>query len=241
MAPTKGKTTDPFRPAGPEDDLASGERAYRRIHEAIQGGQLKPGARVREAEIAGWLGLSRTPVREALGRLESQGLLVHEPRRGLIVAELDHQMVTELYLMREVLEGTAAALAARHASDAEIAALRDMVAFDRGITGNPVRLAQNNRLFHDALYRGSHNRYLLRTCNGLRESLALLGPTTLALHGRPDTALDEHEAIVDAIERHDPKAAEEAARAHIRNAHRARLRVMFESDAPAAADGVQNT
>jgi len=232
MQPHKSKSMDPLQPAGDEDRLASGERAYRRIHEAIQAGQFKPGTRVRETEVAAWLGLSRTPVREALGRLESQGLLVHEARRGLTVAELDHQMVTELYLMREVLEGTAAALAARHASDAEIAALWDMVKADRALGGDVARLAHNNRLFHDALYRGSHNRYLIRSCNSLRESLALLGPTTLALDQRSETALDEHEAVVSAIERHDPKAAEEAARAHIRNAHRLRLRLMFELESP---------
>jgi len=223
---------EPLRLVKEGGDIASGERAFRRIHEAIQMGQLKPGTRIREAELAAWLGLSRTPVREALGRLESQGLLVHEPRRGMVIAELDHQKVTELYLMREVLEGTAAGLAARHASDAEIAALWDMVKTDRALGHDVPRLALNNRLFHDALYRGSHNRYLIKACNGLRESLALLGPTTLSLDQRSDTALAEHEAIVRAIEAHDPKAAEEAARQHIRNAHRLRLRLMFEQESP---------
>lgn len=155
--------------------------------------------------------------------------MVRDPHRGMIIAELDQGMVTELYVMREVLEGTAAHLAARHASDVEIATLRQIADRDRQIGEDPARLAQNNRMFHEALYRSAHNRYLLKTLHSLRESMALLGQTTLSLAGRSETAIEEHEAIVSAIERHDPQGAEEAARAHIRGAYRSRLRLIFEA------------
>ncbi|MDB5762550.1 MAG: GntR family transcriptional regulator [Herminiimonas sp.] len=225
MAKPKKKTPEPFT----SDDkiaLSRGEDAYQKLHTAIQSGALKPGARLRETELAEWLGSSRTPVREALNRLQTEGLIVQEARRGMIIAELDQTMVAELYVMREVLEGTAAALAARHASDVEVAILREMANRDKTIGDDPVRLAKNNRLFHETLYRCSHNRYLLRTLNTLRESMALLGQTTLSLSGRSQTALSEHDSVVSAIERHDSVGAEEAARAHIRAAYLSRLRLM---------------
>jgi DNA-binding GntR family transcriptional regulator len=208
--------------------LSRGEEAYQRIMEAIQLGELKPGTRVREIELAEWLGSSRTPVREALNRLQTEGLVAQEPRRGMIIAEMDSTMMSEVYFMREVLEVTAARLAARHASDVEISMLRDLVNRDKEFADDPVRLARNNRLFHDALYRAAHNRYLLKTANLLQESLALLGQSTLTLAGRAGNTVEEHDTIVTALENHDPDAAEAACRAHIRSSHRARIQLMFE-------------
>lgn len=217
----------PFENA-PQSSRTRGQDAYQKMLEAIQSGELKPGTRLREVELAEWLGSSRTPVREALNRLQTEGLVIQEPRRGMIIAELDHTMVTELYQMREVLEGAAASLAARHASDAEINLLRDITNRDRALGDDPARLAKNNRLFHETLYRAAHNRYLSKTLNSLRESMALLGQTTLGLPGRSATAFEEHNALVSAIERRDPEAAEQASRAHIRAAHRARMALMLE-------------
>src|SRR3546814_15481594 len=101
--------------------------------------------------MADRLRMSRTPVREALRRLEADGLLTFAPYRGMVIAELDHQAVMELYQMREVLEGTAAGLAARHASEAEIAVLRDILAGDPGAHAEPPRPAPPNPQFHGAL------------------------------------------------------------------------------------------
>lgn len=205
-----------------------GEIAYGRLKEAIQAGELRSGQRIRENEMAGRLEMSRTPVREALRRLESDGLLTFAPYRGMVISELDHQAVMELYSMREVLEGTAAGLAARHASDAEIAVLQDIVDGEVAIAEDPQKVASHNKHFHGALYRAAHNRYLLKTLNVLVDAMALLGMTTMAITGRSETAHAEHLAIVAAIEARDPTAAEAAMRDHIRMAQRARLRLMFE-------------
>ena len=89
------------------------EQAYAYIVEALESGVMVPGTRLREADLAKEIGLSRTPIREALNRLLSEGLVENDPKRGLIITELDQNMVGELYEMRRVLEGTAAALAAR--------------------------------------------------------------------------------------------------------------------------------
>lgn len=213
----------------PAQESSRGDLAYRRLFESIEDGTIKPGGRLREVELSEWLGSSRTPIREALGRLESEGLIARDPHRGMIVAELDHGMVAELYVMREVLEGTAAGLAARHASEAEIEALREMAQHEQFGGGDTPRLARANRIFHEALMRCAHNRFLVRSVNALRQSMVLLGPTTLGIAGRPAAAHEEHAAIIEAIARRDSEAAAEAARAHIRAAYRVRIGLMLES------------
>jgi len=202
------------------------EHAYRQLLEAILNGSLKPGSRIREVELADWLAISRTPVREALRRLESEGLICNAPHQGMSIAELDYQAVMELYQMREVLEGTAAHLAARQASDAEVFNLRELYQQQQTLLDDPVAQAINNRAFHNALYHAAHNRYLLKSLNSLRDAMALLGATTYQLSGRSETALHEHESVLLAIENRDSLAAEQAARDHIRAAQRARIRLL---------------
>jgi DNA-binding GntR family transcriptional regulator len=202
-----------------------GATAYRRLQDAIRDGELAPGTRLREEEVAGRLKMSRTPVREALRQLQSEGLIEHDTQRGMAVSRLDHQQMTELYLMRDVLEGTAARLAARHASEAEVAVLRDLVEVEAKLEREPKALARHNQRFHEALYLAAHNRYLLKTLNALRDAMALLGETTYAAPGRAKAALAEHRAIVAAIAAGDAAAAEAAARGHIQGAQRARIRM----------------
>lgn len=209
---------------------AHGADVYKRLSDMIRDGELRPGARLRESHLAELLGVSRTPIREALRRLEMQGLVTHQIHRGTVVRELDHNTITELYLMREVLEGTAASLASRHASQSEVHALRDMIEADRGRLNDPTHLARTNQRFHGALYRASHNRYLVEMLQSLRTSMWLLGPTTLAHPGRGEEALDEHLRVVEAIARGDAQAAEEAAKEHIRKAHTVRLKSMMEDE-----------
>jgi len=100
------------------------DQVQQQILKSIRSGQYRPGDRIRETEVAKALGVSRTPVREALRRLESDGLLSFESWRGVVVSRLDRQQVSELYAMREVLEGAAARMAARHIDDAGIELLK---------------------------------------------------------------------------------------------------------------------
>jgi len=216
---------------GTNTSLPRAERAYQQLRAAIQAGQLAPGTRLREVELAESLGLSRTPVREALSRLESEGLVVNEPNRGMMVTQLDASMVSELYVMREVLEGTAAALAARHATDVELSLLRDIVERDLAIADDPVRLAANNRLFHETLHRCAHNRYLLKTLRSLHESMALLGRSTLAVPGRPRASYEEHISLIEALEHRDTALAEQIMRRHIQQAYKVRLSLWIEEQA----------
>src|ERR1700722_13582207 len=105
---------------GDESQASLAELAYKRLYKAIEDKVFQPGMRLVEREVAERLNISRTPVREALRRLEADGLVHIAPPRGIVISHLDHQMISELYVTREALEGTAAALAARAASEAEI-------------------------------------------------------------------------------------------------------------------------
>ncbi len=200
---------------------------YQLILDAIDGGDLPGGARLIETELAERFGVSRTPVREALKRLEAQGVAAAQGRR-LVVASLDHDQLGELYEVRGVVEGLAARLAARHAAPEEIAVLRGMVVADRALAGRPRELAQANKRFHRQLHRASHNRYLDQMLQGMRRSLALLSTTSLSVPGRGAESVAEHDAIIRAIETRDEDAAETAARRHISNAYVSRLKVIAE-------------
>lgn len=209
------------------DDAKNGasraELAYTNLRAAIHGGRFRAGMRMREAEIADWLGISRTPVRDALKRLENDGLLAAAPRRGLVVAELDQQQVSELYAVRDVLEGLAGRLAAQHVSAAEIAAMRELNdRLARTHAEDLPALARLNRLFHDVIYRAARNRYLINVLDSFESSLALLPGTTYIAPGRPASALKEHAELVDAIERRDADKAESLARHHVRVGERIR-------------------
>lgn len=208
------------------NNVSRGEAAYLQLKQAIQSGSLAPGTRVREVEIAEHFGISRTPAREAIRRLESRGLISIVPHQGAVISSLDHQQTMELYDLREILEGSAAAFAARHASAAEIEELAELVASEPPFADDPTRLAELNRVFHASLYRAAHNRFLERALLGLRDSMALLGGTSLQVTGRYESAHAEHEAMMDALNARDEAGAETAARTHIRNAQRARLKLM---------------
>jgi DNA-binding GntR family transcriptional regulator len=203
--------------------------AYALILHAIDIGTYRPGDRLVESELADRFGVSRTPIREALQRLETQSLLARDGR-SLIVASLDHNQMAELYVVRRELEGLAARLAAKHATDEEVRVLRKMVEEDAALVDNPAALARANRRFHRQIHLASHNRYLVQQLDLVYRSMALMATTSLAAAGRGRAALDEHQRIVDAIAAGDGDAAYTALKDHISNAFETRLR----SDAEAS-------
>ncbi|GAB1379041.1 MULTISPECIES: GntR family transcriptional regulator [Pararhodobacter] len=198
--------------------------AYSLILAAIDDGVYKPGDRLVESELAERFGVSRTPIREALQRLETQSLLTRDGR-SLIVASLDHNQLAELYVVRAQLEGLAARLAAKHASVEEVRVLRDMVNDDRRLMNDPKALSRANKRFHKQIHLASHNRFLVQQLDLVHRSMALLATTSLEAEGRGRTALDEHEAIVEAIARGDGEAADRALREHISRAFETRLKL----------------
>jgi DNA-binding GntR family transcriptional regulator len=197
--------------------------AYDLILSAIDIGEFRPGDRLVESDLADRFGVSRTPIREALQRLETQSLLSRDGR-SLIVASLDHSQMAELYTVRTELEGLAARLAARHAADEEIKVLRDMVTEDAALLGDPRALSRANRRFHKQIHLASHNGFLVQQLDLVHRSMALMATTSLAIEGRGSKALEEHARIVEAIAARDEVAATEALRSHISIAFEARLR-----------------
>lgn len=210
--------------------IRAGADAYQAILAEIEHGRIAPGSRLTEADLAERLSISRTPVREALKRLEAQGLATHEPGRGMVVSLLDHDQLRELYDMREVLEGAAARHAAANASPTEIALIGESAAREAKLRGTPADHAAANRHFHRLIYRASRNRFLARHLGQMQVSLTLLPHTTLAEPGRRKQAATEHRAIATAIAGRDLDRAETLAREHIRHAYAARLRQFAADD-----------
>lgn len=225
------------RPAKPSGSIvrgggvALGEAVFRSLCEALQAGSYRAGDRLREEEVAQRLKVSRTPVREALGRLAARGFVEPARGRGLIVRNLDISEVLELYAMREIMEGAAARLAAEHASATEIDALRDIEqAFVEVSKTDAAEMAKEmarlNRAFHEAICRAARNRYLDSASRELQDWIALLGPTTFTVTGRSSTSHGEHQKIIEAIATRNGDRAEQLARAHIREALRCRLKLL---------------
>ena len=201
---------------------SSQKDAYFLVLEAIDQGDYRPGDRLVESELAERFGDSRTPIREALQRLETQGVLARDGR-SLMVSSLDHNQLGELYVVRAELEALAARLAAQHAAPEEIRVLHDMIRRDREIVDRPEILARSNKRFHRQIHLASHNRYLVAQLEMVHRSMVLLATTSLAAEGRGAQALDEHAAIVGAIETRDGAAADAAIRNHISRAFETRL------------------
>ncbi|MEM1267584.1 MAG: GntR family transcriptional regulator [Pseudomonadota bacterium] len=198
--------------------------AYDLLLDAIDEGQFRPGDRLVEADLAERFGCSRTPVREAFQRLETQGILARDGR-SLIIATLDHNQMGELYVVRTELEALAARLAAQHAAPEEIQVLYDMIDADRALTSDPQALSRANKRFHRQLHLASHNRYLVAQLETVHRAMALLTTTSFAQEGRGETALEEHRQIVSAIEARDGDVADEAIRSHISIAFVTRLKL----------------
>lgn len=198
--------------------------AYTLILEAIDGGIYRPGDRLVESELADRFGVSRTPIREALQKLETQSMLARDGR-SLVVAALDHNQLAELYVVRGELEGLAARLAAQHATDEEIHVLAAMVSEDAAIVADPEALARANRRFHKQIHLASHNRYLVQQLDLVHRSMALMASTSIRAEGRGRATLEEHQGIVDAIAARNGDAAYGALKSHISRAFEVRLRM----------------
>ena len=201
--------------------------AYGLILDAIDRGEYTPGNALVESELAARFNVSRTPIREALQRLETQNVL-HREGRSLIVSSLSHDQIGELYVVRGELEGLAARLAAQHAAPEEVALLREMVIRDRALVGKPSEMSRANKRFHNQIHLASHNRYLIQQLGLVYRAMTLLVQTTLGERSRAEEAQDEHEQIVAAIAARDGDAACAAIRDHISRAYQTRLSIDLE-------------
>lgn len=199
---------------------------YQQLIDAIEKGGLRPGDRMLETELASRFGVSRTPIREAIRRLETDGLVVHKPRIGAVVRVLAQQEIVELYEMRIVLEATAAQMAAKHCSSAEIRTLQDLNNQMMAFSKDPFAVATLNRKFHTCIFNSARNRFLAQSYNSLSYSLILLGKTTLETDERVQNVYAQHEAIIAALISGDSESASEAMRSHMETSLDHRLKVL---------------
>lgn len=200
------------------------EVIYWTIRDAIRARILAPGERLIELDLAAAFEVSRTPIREALRRLESEGLVEDAPRRGLVVMSLTLQDLIDIFEIDEVLDGLAARRAAQHMGVAEIEALGQTIAWmERAIAEDDFpALSKANTRFHSLLRSGSKNGRLPSLLSRLHDAAPTLRSHQLPPERAP-VAVAEHRDIYEAIAARDPDAAERLARTHAQNALRAHV------------------
>lgn len=194
--------------------------------------ELPPGSRIGEAQLTRLLGMSRTPVREALARLASEGLLTAAAGRGFLVADLTAEDLIDIYRVRAVLEGLAAEEAASRATRVDIARLEDLyeAMANASANGHDQELAQRNSEFHSMIAEISGNTYLQAMLDDIREVFEWFRTTALSLPGRRDTAHDEHGQMIDALRRGDVDEASQIAQGHVKRALAARQSMLTEKE-----------
>lgn len=211
---------DSFRPLG--------EIVYEALHDAIINQLMKPGERLMETDLAEEMGVSRTPVREAIRKLELEGYVVMIPRKGAYVAGLSIKDINEVFEIRGALEALAAGLAAQRATQEEIEEMQRNVFMEAAHweTSDLIKTIELDTKFHELIYSTSRNSRLLVMIKELRDQVQRFRTTTLAVPGRMKFALDEHKRIVEAIAERDVLEARKAAHDHIESAENALLEVI---------------
>jgi DNA-binding GntR family transcriptional regulator len=228
-------TADDFARPLVATNLAS--LALERLERAILEGDLKPGQRLSETELARRFGISRGPLREAIGQLEGRKLVERVTNQGARVVWLSPTELIDLLVIRESLEGTACRLATERMTDAELddldAMLEAHAADSTLVAGKGYFQGAGEKDFHGRIARASANSRLITMLEGELYSLLRLYRHRLSMRpGRPQDALDEHRAILAAMRSRDADKAEAAMRAHIRNSRSAVAELMAaEADA----------
>lgn len=216
------------------------DQATEALREAIVAGRLRPGSRLVQEQLAHELGISRTPLREALRRLEQQGLVTVLGSRGLAVTEPSPEALLDTYDVREALDGLAARLAATRMAPGELAALQVVHRQSREPIEewHPERWLAANAAFHHHILRNAHSPALERAMPVGRMSAQLLFPSVFLHQERARMAYEEHAAVVEALRARDPDAAETAARAHVARVREA-LALQLAQTPPAAGSGLR--
>lgn len=187
------------------------------IEEMIAVGTLSPGQHLDETELATQFGVSRTPIRETLIQLASMGLVVIRPRRGAIVAELGPQQLVEMFEVMSELEATCGRLAARRMTPQEQQDLLDAhrACMDARDAQEPDDYYYKNELFHEAIYAGSHNQFLIEQARNLYRRLRPYRRLQLRVRNRLGKSYEEHDGVVNAIIEGDGERAAQLLREHV--------------------------
>ncbi|MCH4039439.1 MAG: GntR family transcriptional regulator [Lachnospiraceae bacterium] len=227
----------------PEDYMPLREVVFMTLRRQILRGELKPGERLMEISLANKLGVSRTPIREAIRMLEHEGLVVMVPRRGAHVAEITRQELNDVLEIRKTLEVLAIQRACANMTDRDIRQLREAEeAFailverkDADITA----LGEADEHFHDIIYQGTNNRRLIQILNNLREQMYRFRVEYLKDIDIRQMLVREHDAIVKALEIRDTEEAVRLVTMHIDNQYRAINKALDERDQEENAKSVK--
>ncbi|MFZ3100940.1 MAG: GntR family transcriptional regulator [Desulfitobacteriaceae bacterium] len=201
------------------------EIVFESMRDAIISGVLKPGERLMEIQLAEEMGVSRTPVREAIRKLELEAFVVMIPRKGAYVAGVSHKDVADVFEIRAALEGLAAGLAAERITADEIEQMERVLLFEDGEETDLDKIVARDTNFHALVYKASRNERLVQILANLHEQIQRFRATSLAVPGRVLDAIKEHRGIVEALVDHNSEAAQELMTAHIVTAEN----VMFET------------
>jgi DNA-binding GntR family transcriptional regulator len=213
---------------------SSADAVHDTMVEGIQQGWIPPGTKLGEVYLTQVFYVSRTPVREALLRLESEGLVVRDKHRGLTVARVTVEQIMEIYVLREAFDGTAARLAASSAQALDLEELSQINAelSEMASSGRYTEMTDLNIEFHLVLARASRNGMLLQFTEQLYGYVRRFQTTTFTYPGRAIVAVDEHRDLVDALRAHDAERAEHIARKHMREALDVRIRLEIDRGRP---------
>lgn len=208
------------------------EMVFESLREAIIQGRLRPGERLMEIQLAEEMGVSRTPVREAIRKLELEGFVVMVPRKGAYVAGISVKDIVDIFEVRAALEGLAAGLSAERITDEEMDQLERSihkinVSDEHDLKG----IVEGDKTFHALIYKSSRNQRLEQIIMNLQEQINRCRMTSLAQPGRLKIALDEHTKIVEAISDRNVELAQQLATEHIENAEQILLNALREEEA----------
>ena len=200
------------------------------IREAIINGTFAPGERLMEIQMADEMGVSRTPVREAIRKLEMEGFVVMIPRRGTYVSNMSIKDINDVYEIRISLDTLAAGLAAERISDEELEELqRLLVKVGAAIEKNDMaKVVEADIEFHDVLYKASRNERLRNIINNLREQITVIRGVSMRYPGRLKDTQDEHRRLVECISARNVEKSQEMARIHLENAEKTLMAAMSE-------------
>ncbi|MBP7254194.1 MAG: GntR family transcriptional regulator [Negativicutes bacterium] len=195
------------------------------LREAIRSGVLKPGERLMEIQLADELGVSRTPVREAMRKLELEGYVIMLPRRGTYVANISIRDINEVFEIRTTLDALASGLAAERITEEELEQLeRLLVSIGENIeTRNMKKVVEDDMEFHDILYKASRNQRLVGIISNLREQMTRFRSMSMSYPGRLKKTLEEHSRLVEAIAQRDVELAQKLAVEHMENSEQTLL------------------
>lgn len=202
------------------------------IRNTIVSGQFPPGMRLMELHLAKDMGVSRTPVREAIRKMELEGLVVMIPRRGAYVANISIKDINEVYEIRIALDVLAAGLAAERINDEEIAEMKRLLKLDEPLIASRdfPKIIENDTAFHDVIYKASRNKRLINIVSNLREQITTIRGRSMPYPGRLETMGEEHKEIMEAIGSRNVERSQKAVRVHLENAERTLLKVIEEQN-----------